>query len=107
MPQMEWALLAVAAVSVAWSAARLRQLDLKSREFRHGMLGFGVALWVLLTVLLTHDASHADPARAPGYFFLYFGLALLPVCLWSGYWWVRAMRADYRRFLGLGSSSRS
>jgi hypothetical protein len=103
---MEWIFLAVAAAPIVWSVTRFRRLDPRSREFRHGLLGFGLSLWVLLTVVLTYGAWQANPGRQPGYFFVYFGLTLLPACLWSGYWWVRAMRSDYRRFLGFGSSSR-
>ena len=105
---MEWVFLAVAAAPVVWSVTRFRRLDWKSREFRHGMLGFGVGLWTLLTLLMAYGASQSDPGHGIGYFFIYFGLTLLPACLWSGYWWVRAMRSDYRRlFFGFGSSSRS
>lgn len=103
---MEWILLAVAAAPIVWSVARFRRLDTRSREFRHGLLGFGLSLWVLLTVSLTYGAWQADPGHTLSYFVVYFGLTLLPACLWSGYWWVRAMRSDYRRFRGFGSSSR-
>lgn len=104
---MEWIFLAVAAAPIVWSVTRFRRLDLRSREFRHGLLGFGLSLWVLLTVVLAYGAWQADPRHTFSYFVVYFGLTRLPACLWSGYWWVRAMRSDYLRFRGFGSSSRS
>jgi len=101
---MEWLFLAVAAVPIVWSVTRFRRLDTRSREFRHGLLGFGLSLWALLTIVLTYGAWQTDAGHTLGYFFVYFGLTLLPACLWSGYWWVRAMRSNYLRFRGFGSS---
>ncbi len=90
-------LVVASAVFLAWTFYRLRRLDRKGPVFRQGVLGFGLSMWAFMTFLMTHGASQSHPDRPVAYFAGVFGLSMLPICLWAGYWWGQGMAAWFSR----------
>jgi hypothetical protein len=83
------------AVFIWWTLRKLGSL----REQGDGAtLGFGVTqlgmiLWVGMIALASRLFIQAYPNRSIIYFAVEFGVLMLPICLWAGFFWGKGMTA--------------
>jgi hypothetical protein len=78
----------------AWTIASLSAAAQRpdSRITRIGIKGFGLSVWVLVTVIASRYIFQAA-VNAPLWRVLGVAYFMLPICLWAGYFWGRLMQA--------------
>ena len=86
-------------VFIIWTLYRLGASESEQGEItsRLGVRGFGVTIWVAMTGVGVYLGWQIDPSRPIWYCGAILAFVLLPVCLWGGYFWGKAMSFFFAR----------
>src|ERR1700729_1416284 len=79
----------------AWTVRRIWVLRERHdrRVYRIGVLGFGMVMWVAMTLVAAYMGVEGNPKHSVWFYGSRFLFLLLPLCLWAGYVWGRIMCA--------------
>lgn len=81
-----------------WTILKLRTGSRDERAiYKHGVRGFGLAGWAMVTVACALLAKNLNPNHELWYYGASLGFILLPICLWGGYAWGRIMDVLFTR----------
>ena len=63
--------------------------------FKFGVKGFGITAWLAATAIVSYVSFQNRPDRSLLSYVGIYGFALLPISLWLGFAWGRAMAAFF------------
>ena len=94
-----WVLLGFAWLAFSiWTMRKLHYLRTSSDDgitYKHGVDRFGVSAWALTTIAAALLCREINSSRPLWYYGVTLGFTLLPVALWAGYIWGKAMSAIF------------
>ena len=76
-----------------WTVYKLNYLsgDGASLSIRYGVNAFGIGMWLVSIAIGVVLSWQINPGRSLLYYGMFFAFTMLPICLWGGYVWGKAM----------------
>lgn len=82
---------------IVWTLKRLGARIARDAEITsyYGVRWFGIGMWLFMTCVGVTLSWQINPQRPVWHYALAFAFIFLPICLWAGFAWGKAMRAFF------------